>query len=304
MKWPLWKLKLTFSNMMFKTLFTITCTHQYFTNGQCNDLQLEPTVECSTLLKNYHMQFKQEDLSTYSLVHGQPDSGLQIPSLSSALSFYIFIKGDEFYNYTKYPAINSSVTATGISNVKTTIDKGDNGTTFLFKGVGSNTGTSSFTVSKEVKPSPFSFHNRKLFGIIRITPPVVFCNYILTLEAIAVKWRYYIIADKSVLNVAIKEKENSIPLDVAEAITFKDITDTIQTDNTYKAVRTSFPETSVFVNESDTEVLSVQRPGKIIQLWNVTDKDHVFLLMDNLPVPSCRDKGQQIIYVQSKNNNF
>ncbi len=78
----------------------------------------------------------------------------------------------------------------------------------------------------------------------------------------------------------------------------------MQTDPIYEALKTSFPDAGVFVNESDTEVLSVQRPGKIIQLWNATDKDHELLLMDNLPVPSWRDNGQQIIYVQSKSNNF
>src|SRR4051794_29361088 len=132
--------------MTFKKLFTITCTHQYFASGQCSDLQIEPTAECNTLLKNYHMLFKQEDISTYSIVPGQPDNGVQTAALSSALSFYIFITGDEFYNYTKYPATSNNLTA-GISTINTTINKGDNGITLLFSGIGSNTGSSSFIIS-------------------------------------------------------------------------------------------------------------------------------------------------------------
>ncbi len=199
--------------MMFTKLSTITCNHQYFSNGQCSDLRVEPTAACNTLLKNYHMLFKQEDISTYSILLGQPESGVQIPSLSSALSFYIFITGEEFYNYTKYPANSNSLTATGISTVNTTINKRDNSNTLLFSGMDSNTGSSSFTVLEQAKPSPFSFGNRKLFGIISITPPAVYCNYILALEAVAVKWRYYIIADQTVKDVEVKEKENSPPTD-------------------------------------------------------------------------------------------
>src|SRR4051812_36414713 len=93
--------------MMFTKLFTITCNHRYFSSGQCNDLQIEPTAECQTFLKNYHMIFKQEDASLYSILLLQPDSRVKIPSLSSALTFYIFIINDEFYNYTKYPAADN-----------------------------------------------------------------------------------------------------------------------------------------------------------------------------------------------------
>jgi hypothetical protein len=289
--------------MMFKKLFTITCTHQYFTNGQCSDLQIEPTAECSTLLKNYHMLFKQEDISTYSILLRRADTEINMPSLTSALTLYIFISGDEFYNYTKYPVINSKLTA-GTRTTKVTNNRVNNGTILLFSGMDSNTDSSSFVVSEIAKPSPLLFQNRKLYGIISITPPASFCNYILTLEAAAVKWRYYIIADKSVMDIAIKEKEQDPPADPSDKIVFNNITDAMQTDAIYEAVKTSFPDAGVFINESDTEVLSVQRPGKIIQLWNATDKAHELLLMDNLPVPSCRDNGQQVVYVQSKNNNF
>jgi len=287
---------------MFKKLFTITCVHQYFGGSQCNDLQIEPTAECNTLLKNYRLMFKQVDACIYSILIQQPDSTIKIPFLSSALTFYIFITSDEFYNYTKYPAVNKSFTA-DVSTTNTTNVKVHSDSTLWFTGVNSNVDSSSFVVTEKKKPSPFSLQNRKLFGVISIAPPSRFCNYILTLEAIGAKWRYYIIADKSVKNVEVKEKVKDQSA-ASERIVFKNITNTMKNNAIYQAVKASFPDAGVFINESNKEILSVRRPGRIVQLWNVTDKNRQVLLMDNLPLPSCRDNGQKIIYVRSKNNDY
>jgi hypothetical protein len=270
--------------MLFKRLFAITCNHQYFANNQCSHLQIEPTGECSALLKRYHMLYKQEDINVYSISIQQLNNEVNPAPPSSALTFYIFISSNEFYNYTKYPAV---------------IAAADN--TLLFSGADSSANSTLLTVAQTTKPPPLSYQSRKLFGIISIIPPKNFCNYVLTLEAIAIKWRYYIIADGSVKHVEVKEKDS--PVDVAERITFTDITNIMQTDATYQAIKTSFPNGGVFLTESDAEVLTMQRPRKTIQLWNATDKDHELLLMDNLPIPTPLDNGQKIIYIQTKNNN-
>ena len=268
-------------------IFTISCTHQYFNDGQCSDLQIEPTAGCCGLMKRFLLQYKQEDVSTYSVYLMQPDTSLKIPLPSSALSFYIFILNDAFFSYTKNP---SSVTTTTADK-----DSGNNNI-FLFSGLEPATGDASFNVEKTPKPSPFSFQNRKLFGIISIIPPAKFCLYTLSLQAIAVKWRYYVVADKSIKEVQVKE--GSIAGDTAGMITFKNLpADTA--DMVYNSVTTSFPGASVFVNESETEVLLVQKPVKKIQLWNATDKNNELMLLDNLPLPSAQDNGQRVIYLQN-----
>src|SRR4051812_40971196 len=121
--------------MIFKKLFTITSIHQYFTSGQCSDIQLEPTADCSTLLKNYRMLFKQEDVSIYSVLH--PNSDIKLPVLLSALNFYVFITGNEFYNYTKYP-INTKSSTEDISNTNKTSNNKSNSSTLLFNSINSN----------------------------------------------------------------------------------------------------------------------------------------------------------------------
>ena len=133
----------------------------------------------------------------------------------------------------------------------------DNGNTLLFNGMDSGTDSSFLAVTQVTKPPRFSIQNRKLFGIISITPPKVFCNYILTLEAIAIKWRYYIIADKSIKDVDVKEKDSFGY--ASERITFNNVSSAVQTDTIYQAIKTSFPDAGVFVNESDTEVPSVAK---------------------------------------------
>jgi hypothetical protein len=241
------------------------------------------------------MLFRQRDISTYSVLTQQPDSEAVPPLLYFPLTFYVFITNDRFYNYTKYPSIKSS-TDTNIT--------ADSGNTLLFSGVDSSTGSAFLAVTQVTKPPPLSFQNRRLFGIISITPPKVFCNYILTLEANAIKWRYYIIADKSIMDLDVKEKGKDSPGNGSEIITFTDVNSAIQTDAVYEAIKTSFPDAGVFVKESNTEVPLTQRPGKIIQCWNATDKKHELLLLDNLPVPSCIENGQKIIHILRKNNAF
>jgi len=281
---------------MFKKLFTISCNHNYFADGQCSDLQIEPTAICNTFLKRYKMLFRPDDLSIYSVLNQQVNSEAETPLPTSPLSFYILITSDKFYNYTKYPSIVSSADTTNHTSVR--------GNTLLFIGEDSGTNSSILAVSQVVKPPPLSFQNRKLYGIISITPPKVFCNYILTLEAIATKWRYYIVADKNVTDVDVKEKEKDSLGNGPERIIFNNVGGALQTDTIYEAIKTTFPNAVVFVKESDIEVQSVQKPAKVIQCWNTTDKNQEQLLMDNLPIPSCLDNGQKIIHVLSKNNNF
>src|SRR4051794_11651333 len=205
--------------MMFKTLFTITCNHTYFASGQCSDLQIEPTPKCSTQLKQYRMLFKQENISIYPVLIQQPDSETEPPLPSFPITFYVFITNDQFYNYTKYPSIKSST-----NNATITADSTN---TLLFSGLDSSTGSAFLAVTQVTKPPPLTFQNRRLFGIISITPPKVFCNYILTLEANAIKWRYYIIADKSILDVDVKEKGKDSPGNGSDVITFTDVNSAI-----------------------------------------------------------------------------
>jgi len=276
--------------MMFNELFAITCNHQYFAGGQCSDLQIIPTAQCNTLLKKYKMLFKQKDISSYTILLQQTNNKVIVPS--SPLTFFVCITGNQFYNYTKYPATTNTADA-----VK---DTGDNGNTLLFSGVEADT-DASFVITTAAKPSPSSYQNQNLFGIISITPPKTFCNFKLFLEAIAIKWRYYIVADKNVKDVEVKEKESSG--NASEIITFKSIAGAKQKDAIYTALKISFPDALIFLEESDAEVLSAQKTSKNIQCWNVTDKNHKLMLMDNLPVPSLRDYGKKVIYVRSINND-
>lgn len=237
--------------MIFDELFAITCTHSYFANGQCSDVQIIPTTQCNTLLRQYKILFKQTDSSSYTLLLQQSNNKVKVPA--APLTFYICITGNQFYNYTNYPAAASAAAET---------NAGDNGNTLLFTGVDADKGA-SFVITTAAKPSPFAYQNLNLFGIISITVPKVYRNYKLTLAAATTKWRYYIVAGKSVKNVVVKEK--SLTGEDTGALTFKDITGTVKTDAAYLSLQTAFPDASVFVNESDIGIPMMQRTGKIIQ---------------------------------------
>src|SRR4051794_22456034 len=99
--------------MMFNRLFSISCNHQYFANGQCSNLQIEPTNECQTLLNRYHLLYKQEDINVYSVLVQQLNNEVKPPVPPSALTFYIFISNYAFYNYTKYPLTNTGADTAG-----------------------------------------------------------------------------------------------------------------------------------------------------------------------------------------------
>ena len=269
-------------------LFTINCIHQYFNYGQCSDLQIEPTASCSILMKRFLLHYKQEEASTYSVYFIQPDSAVKIPLPTAALSFYIFISNDAFFKYTQNPLVKTTPPNNN--------DGADNNNIFLFSGTTPATGAASFNVERTPKPSPFLFQNRKLFGVISIIPPPEVCIYTLTLQAVAVKWRYYIVADKSIGDVLVKE--SNLSEDTTGKITFKNLP-ADATDMVYSSVKTSFPDAGVFVNESESEISLVQKQSKKLQLWNATDKNNESILMDNLPLPSVQDSGQKVIYLQN-----
>jgi len=269
-------------------LFTINCIHQYFNNAQCSDLQIEPTASCSILMKRFLLNYKQEDVSTYSVHLMQPDSAVKIPLPATALSFYIFISNDAFFKYTQSPSIKT--TSPNKANGE------NNSDIFLFSSTTPTAGSASFNAERMSKPSPFLFQNRKLFGIINVIPPPEFCIYTLTLQAVAVKWRYYIVADKSIVDVLVKE--SNLSENTTGKITFKNLP-ADAADVIYSSVKTSFPGSGVFVNESESEILLVQKPAKKLQLWNATDKNNESILMDNLPLPSVQDSGQKVIYLQN-----
>jgi len=271
--------------MIVKKIFTISCMHQYFNNGQCSDLQIEPPASCNILMKRFKLQYKQDDVSTYSMYFIQPGN-VKIP-LPSMLSFYIFISNDAFFRYTQTPLIKTN----SANN-----DDGPANNIFLFSSTNPAAGAASFKAEKNSKPSPFLYQNRKLFGIINIIPPPEFCIYTLTLQSIAQKWRYYIVAYKSIENVQVKD--SSLLENAADKITFKNIA-VNAADKTYTSIKTLFPDAGVFVNESQNEIPLAQKPGKKIQLWNATDKNNNLLLMDNLPLPSVQDSGQKIIYLRN-----
>ena len=92
----------------YNTLFSIECFHQYYTDGFCRDLQVEPTEECFDTLKGYGLLFKQRDNGGVVIVEQNNTGTEMLPVLEpkvpleagTVFTFKICLKNPLFLNIT------------------------------------------------------------------------------------------------------------------------------------------------------------------------------------------------------------
>ncbi|HEX8279217.1 MAG TPA: hypothetical protein VF540_11005, partial [Segetibacter sp.] len=89
--------------MRFKKFFSIELSHDYFEKGMCDDLLIQPTEECTRLLKNYKLVFKGSQpnaVSVLAIVNDQ-EKLLAEPSQGRSFDFHIYLLNPDFLSYSK-----------------------------------------------------------------------------------------------------------------------------------------------------------------------------------------------------------
>jgi hypothetical protein len=87
-----------------KEFLGVLCLHNYYTDKICRDLEFEPTVETSMVLRNYKLVFKPADFGF--LILYTPDSSeerLRAMPPGTRLSFNIRCKNPRFMNFSQVP---------------------------------------------------------------------------------------------------------------------------------------------------------------------------------------------------------
>jgi len=94
----------------YAKLFSVSCKHDYYPDGNTSDLQFSPTAECQMLLKNLGLLFKQARGGFYVLY--TPQDGVQhvLEKLTSSqtFSFSIQFGNPSFFNFSAFPSQKSA----------------------------------------------------------------------------------------------------------------------------------------------------------------------------------------------------
>lgn len=255
--------------MRFQSFFNITFTHAYLNGGRCPDLYIEPTNDCSRLMKNNGFVFNNNDSSNVSVYAPVDEKGklLAEPKDNTSFSFFVFLLQPGFVSYTKLPARQADQL-------------------FLFTNVDeNNNSTEELKVSIMSKQGVNTSGNRFAFGLVKIVYVKPFNeHFALKFEANDVTWKYYLVANSSSKKLLVDGS--------AADISFKETKGTkVSSDKVYNAMVNTFPNANISLFESEAPISYQQLGRKNIRLVN-SDKS---ILIDHLPNPGLNENGIKII---------
>ena len=277
--------------MRHKQLFELSILHDYYQSRICPDFSIEPTTECSKILKGHRLIVKNK---VNGIVVIAPVDSKQIPWIKLAdnlqLTFILKLKNTDFIDFTDidWEPINNNIYQ--FSN--------------KFSNNEENTqiGPPELVINKPELSEQKLSRGQNIFGIVNIynndSMPKSLdqeSEYTITLKAKEHHWRYYLVSD-SVTNGNEFLIEDQDPTRDPK-IKF---TKTEKTDPVLSALNQQFPQSQQYLFESESEIACQEESRKNIQLLikQSQKKGESTTLIEHLPNPPNRN-GIKVINIQS-----
>lgn len=236
--------------MSYQKLFGFDIFHDYYQDKICSDFYLEPTPACKKLLKDHRLIFKNE-INGIQVISRFNSEGKPLIQLAEALkfTFVLKLKNINFVNFTDIAL------------------QLDNNSVYLF----SNQNTKE-SESLELKPKveifPYSILSRKhnIWGVVEIYNNASFpqnSNYKIVFRAKRQYWKYYLITNKDTqaneFEIEDREQGQVQKLDFTPA-------EIDEQDRVAEIIANQFPNSQLYLFQSETEISDRELPRKNIQL--------------------------------------
>ncbi|MBE7170251.1 MAG: hypothetical protein INR73_06660 [Williamsia sp.] len=251
-------------------LFSVTVQHSYFSNGKCNALSVEPTPDCTRLLRKTGLLYKQTHEADGLVWPADIQDGPVWKDTDTAFDFYICANDPDFAAYTQQP----QKWPDEIYFFSNKLPSGDMSDT-LYRSSVPNPSVQDRTTGKRLV-GLLAIYNRGLAGT----------RFLLPFDAAGCIWKYYLLMDKPAEN---PPAAYSISSSVASFQAVAGLPDGVA-----KSLMDLFPDARVSLYVSASEIQFQEKGVKNVQLMN---NDAV--LLPHLPNPGLGDNGIKIINMRT-----
>ncbi|NEO73619.1 hypothetical protein [Moorena sp. SIO3H5] len=274
--------------MLYKQLFELSILHDYYRDKVCPDLSVEPTPECSRVLRGHRLIVKNKvnGIMVIAPVDSKDKPWVELAD-NLRFTFILKIKNPDFIDFTD---IDWKPLDNGIylfSNDKTT-----------------EIGVSELEIAKTTLSDRNLPRGKLIFGIVDIYNNSSMAkdlkdknpksDYQITFQAKKQPWFYYLVTDQ-VTNgdeFLIEDKETTRN----PKIKFIPCVESEDTESIFSALNQQFPESQQYCFKSDSEIACQEAGRQNIQLLKnkKTELGDPSVWIDHLPNPP-NQNGIQVI---------